>query len=110
MKHFRLWLAAALSFALIGGDAAYAQQAVAYNQVSVGTTPTLIVPQRPRRVRVTITTTSATVLYIGGAGVTTSNGLYIAAAAGASVTINGTAAIFGVVGTGTLTVSYLEEF
>lgn len=85
-------------------------EGIATGQVSVADEATLIVAARSGRGRVHITTTDATVLYIGGAGVTIATGLYVAAAAGASVTLETEAAIYGVVAAGALTVSYLEEY
>jgi hypothetical protein len=81
----------------------------ATGQVAVGTTATQVVPARVGRQSVTITATSAVVFYVGASGVTAANGHYVAAAAGASVRVDTTAAVFAV-GASALTVSYLETF
>lgn len=81
----------------------------ATGQVSVTTSATSVVPARPGRQAVTITSTSAVAFYVGNASVTTSNGHFVVAAAGAGVTIPTAAAVFAV-GASSLTVSYLETF
>lgn len=80
------------------------------NQITVGATATLIVAARAGRQSVSITTTAATVLYIGASGVTTTTGHYIAASAGATITVNTAAAVYGVVASGTLVVTFLENY
>lgn len=87
------------------GAANYATGQVALNN----STPTLIAAARPGRSRITITSTSAVVFYVGGSNVTASTGAYIAGAAGASKTIQTQAAIYGI-GAAALTVTYDEEF
>lgn len=83
---------------------------IATGQVSVTNAATLIAAARSGRGRITITTTAATVLYVGKSDVSTITGLYIEAAAGASLTLDTSAAVYGIVASGTLTVSYLEEY
>jgi hypothetical protein len=83
---------------------------IATNQVSVTTAATLIAAARSGRQSIVITLTAATVLYIGGSGVTTANGLYVAGVVGQTITLDTAAAVYGIVGAGTLTVSYLENF
>jgi hypothetical protein len=83
---------------------------VVSGQVSVGTTATQIVAARAGRHRVTISSTGGAVLFVGPSGVTIANGVYIANAAGSAITLETAAAVFGVIGTGTMTVSYIEEF
>lgn len=82
--------------------------AIATGQVSVGTSPTLIVAARPGRQEVTVTPTASTVFYVGATGVTTTTGLYVPA--GQSVTIKTGAAVYGVVASGTLLVSEIELY
>jgi hypothetical protein len=91
--------------------------AIAENVVAVGTTSTLIAAARtglPGTGRVSITivnTAQATSLCVGNTGVTTSNGMCLPAIAGASITLNTTAAIYGVWGdAGTHNVSFIETF
>jgi len=76
-------------------------------QVAVGTTSTLVVAARAGRKTVTLTPTSSTVYYIGNTGVTTANGMYVAA--GGTVTLTTTAAIYAV-GAAALTISFGETF
>lgn len=76
-------------------------------QAAVTTSASLVVAARPGRSKVTLTPTSATVFYVGGAGVTTGTGLYVAA--GGAVTIETMAAVYAVAATA-LTVSFLETF
>jgi len=69
---------------------------------------TLIVAARAGRQKVTITPTSATVFYVGAAaGVTAGTGLYVAA--GASITLDTAAAIYGI-GAAAVTVTYIEFY
>lgn len=82
---------------------------IATGQVAVTTAATQIVPARAGRGRVVLSSTSAVVFYVGAAGVTASNGLYVAAAAGASVTLHTSAAVFAI-GAANVTISYLEDY
>jgi hypothetical protein len=77
----------------------------ATGQVSVGSSTTLIIAAGTRQ-GVLITNPSSVTVYIGGSGVTTSNGQELLA--GESVTLPTTSAVYGVVATGTQTVTYLE--
>jgi hypothetical protein len=79
-------------------------------QVSIGTTATPLVAARNGRQAVIINSTAATVFYLGGPTVTSTTGLYVAAAAGASTRIDTAGPLYAVVATGTLTLSYLEVF
>lgn len=83
--------------------------AIASGQIAVTTSATQVVPARSGRQAVTITSTSAVVFYVGAAGVTAANGHYVAAAAGASITIPTAAAVFAI-GSAAVTVSFLETF
>lgn len=83
---------------------------IAHNQVSVGTSATAIVAARARRRSVTIVNHGTTDVYVGGTGVTTGNGVLLPGTKGAAITIETTAAVSAVVGSGTQTVSYFEEY
>lgn len=80
------------------------------NQVSVGTTATLILPSRANRTQVTIVQHGTTQVFLGIAGVTITTGSLLPGVAGSSYTIPGGSALYGVVGTGTDTVSFLESW
>ena len=78
----------------------------ATGQVSVASTATLIIAANTRQA-VLITNPSTTVtVYIGGSGVTTGNGQELLP--GNSITLPVVSAVYGVVATSTLTVSYVE--
>lgn len=75
-------------------------------QVSVGSSATPIIAANTRQgVLITNPSTSVTV-FIGGAGVTTSNGQELLP--GCSLTLPVVSAVYGVVATGSQTVSYVE--
>ena len=83
------------------------------NQVSVGTTATLVAAARTGaqgtgRIAITIINSGTAPVFVGASGVTTGTG--VAVAVGASITINTTAAIYSVCASGTQTVSFLETF
>jgi hypothetical protein len=79
----------------------------ATNQISVANTPTLIITSNNTRAGVLITNPSTTVtVYVGGSGVTTANGQILAP--GNSITLPVSSAVYGIVTTGTQTVSYVE--
>lgn len=80
------------------------------NQVSVTTTPTLIVDDRPSRRGVLIINGSNTVLYLGGITVSASNGLRILGVEGTGIMIPTQKAIYGVVASGFADVSYMELY
>lgn len=99
--------------ALIGVSAvSRAADGLATNQVTVATTVggTQIIPARIGRSAVTITNFGTTDVYLGNSGVTTTTGSLLVGTKGASVTIPTSAAIFGIVATGTQAVSYTETF
>ena len=83
---------------------------IATAQVSVGATATQIVGARARRESVTIVNHGTTDVYIGGPAVTTSTGLLLLGTKGASVVLDGSIAIYGIVATGSQTVSCLESY
>lgn len=87
----------------------------AATQVSVTSSATSIVAQRTGvsgtgRVSVTITNTTTTALYLGGSGVTTSTGTLLPGIVGASVTINTTAAVYGISSGSSATVTAFETY
>lgn len=82
---------------------------MATGQVAVGTTATLVVAARAARQRVTITSTSAVVFYVGNSNVTAVTGAYVAGATGASITLDTGAAVYAV-GAAAVTVSYVELY
>ena len=94
-----------LNVATFDGAASFAT-----GQVSVANTATAIVAARAGRRAVMIINNGATDVSIGGSSVTTSNGLLLTGTAGAAVSIPTTAAVYGIVGTGTQTVSYIEVY
>lgn len=89
---------------------------LATNQVSVASSATLIVAARTGatgigRKSVTITNITGTgPFYVGNTGLTTSTGMYVGATAGASITLDTQAAIFGIVPTTAQSVSFVETF
>jgi hypothetical protein len=78
-------------------------------QVTLGTTATAIVPLNPTRTRLTIYNVGGTAAFLGGTTVSATTGSSLAGTVGAAVTVNTAAAVYGIVGTGTNVVSYLEE-
>ena len=85
-------------------------QTLNHNQATVGTSATPIVPANPNRKAATIVLkgTAPVETFIGGAGVTTANGCPVPAIAGASITIETGAAIYGIVAAGSQVVGYIE--
>lgn len=84
---------------------------IAVNQVSVAATATQIVASRTGRRSVTVVMHGSTNIFIGPtSGVTTSNGLLLIGTAGAAVTFEYTGALYGIAATGSVTVSYVEEY
>ena len=84
-------------------------------QVSVGATSTLIAAARTGvsgtgRVAITVVNAGTTPVYLGGSGVTTSTGALLPGVLGATVTINTTAAIYGIVTTGSEAVTEFETY
>lgn len=79
-------------------------------QAIVAATATLIVSQRAGRDTVVIENHGTTNVFIGKSNVTTSTGLLLPGVVGASVAIETTEALYGIVGTGTQAVSFIENF
>lgn len=76
-------------------------------QVSVGTTATALA-QVTSPTEVTVKNTDGTAaVFLGGSGVTTSNGLSLAAGATLGLTVDGE--LFGIVATGTVTCHVLRR-
>ena len=82
---------------------------IATGQVSVTTSATKIVDAREGRNIIVLSSKSAVAFHVGASGVTSSNGLYVAAVAGASVTLDTADAVYAV-GAANLTISYIEQF
>jgi predicted S18 family serine protease len=82
----------------------------ATSQATVGATATLIITQRPGRDTVVIENTGTTPVYLGNAGVTVSNGLLLPGVVGASVAIETTDVVYGIVASGTQVVAVVENF
>jgi hypothetical protein len=83
---------------------------IATGQVTVASTATQIVAARAGRKEVTIVNNATTVVYLGGSSVTSTTGLMLAGATGEGITISGGAAIYGIVATGSESVSFLEVY
>ncbi|QPQ55593.1 hypothetical protein IC614_03045 [Allosphingosinicella flava] len=82
----------------------------AHGQVTIGTTPTVIAVMQDERGAITIINHGTTDVFIGGAAVSTGNGALLAGSKGASITIPTIGPLYGIVGTGTQLVSYLETY
>lgn len=83
---------------------------IANNQVSVTTTSGAVVAARSGRRSLLIVNHGTTDVYLGTGTVTTSNGILLTGTKGASISIPTAAAVNGIVGSGTQTVSYIEVF
>lgn len=79
-------------------------------QVALASTATQIVSSRSTRRSITIVNLSTTDMYIGGSGVTTSTGQLLLGTKGAAITMEVVGAIYGIVATGTPSVSFEEEY
>lgn len=79
-------------------------------QVALASTATQIVSSRSTRRSITIINLSTTDMYIGGSGVTTSTGQLLLGVKGAAITMEVVGAIYGIVATGTPSVSFEEEY
>jgi hypothetical protein len=82
----------------------------ATSQATVATTATLIVAQRSGRDTVVVENTGTTDVYLGNSTVTTTSGLLLPGVIGASVAIETTDAVYGVVASGTQKVCAVENF
>lgn len=93
----------------VGGVITRGGASLATGQVSIGTTSTLLVAARATRQAVTITVTAATACAFGNTGVTTTTGFPLQPIAGASVTLDTAAAIYGACASAA-TVGYIENY
>lgn len=88
-----------------------ASSSIATAQVSVTGSATLIAAARSTRVSVMVTQlASGTDIYIGASGVATNTGTLLPGIKGASITIPTTAAIYGIVASGSANVSVIESY
>jgi hypothetical protein len=101
----------------VAPEAPMGAASLATGQVSVGTTVggTLIAAARTGvpgtgRASVTIVNTTTTAIYLGNTGVTTTTGQLLPGVVGASITLNTTAAIYGIVAASTATVTFSETY
>jgi hypothetical protein len=78
------------------------------NQVSVGTSATQIVAARANRRSVLIVQEGTTLVRVGGSSVTTSTGIPLPGVQYSELSLDGGAAIYGIVASGTAIVSYAE--
>lgn len=78
-------------------------------QVSIGTSPTLVIAARTTRKLLTITTTAANTCAFGKAGVTLSTGFVLQPVAGATLTLPFSGALYGTC-TAATTVALVEIF
>lgn len=83
---------------------------IATNQVSVGTSATLLAARRVPRGTIQITNLGTVDVFVGGPGVTTSNGHLLAGVKGTTITLPTGSAVYAIVGTGTQSVSIVEVF
>jgi len=81
---------------------------VASGSVTATTAAGLIVAARAGRSSVMIVNEGATDVRLGPSGVTAATGALLAGGKGNSVSIEGAAAVYGIVAAGTQVVSYLE--
>lgn len=82
----------------------------ATSQATVATTATLIVAQRSGRDTVVVENTGTTAVYLGNSAVTVNNGLLLPGVLGASVAIETTDPVYGIVASGTQVVCAVENF
>lgn len=79
-------------------------------QVTVASTATQIAAERSARKGIVIINNGTSDVYIGTSGVTTSNGLLLLGVKGASIVMETTAAVYGIVASGTNDVTYMEIY
>lgn len=79
-------------------------------QVTISTTATLIAAARPERTSVTLVNGGATDVFIGGPAVTITTGVLLVGTKGTQLPLYGGESVYGVVGTGTAVVSFVEVF
>lgn len=79
------------------------------SQISVGSTSTLIIAANANRKRLVLINMGTTNVFIGNIGVTIGTGQLLLGIAGYVIPLYFTGAVYGIVGTGTQTIAYLEE-
>lgn len=106
LRRFILAVAGAAAFFC---QPALAQDAasIATGQAAVTTSATLVTGIRAGRKQIILSPTSSVVFYVGGSGVSSSTGVYVAA--GASITLHTAAAIYAI-GASNVTLSYIEIY
>lgn len=77
-----------------------------YDQVSVGATATQILAANTSRAAILVTNNGSQIIYLGDASVTTSTGFPLAA--GSTVGLPQTSALYGIVASSTATAGFLE--
>lgn len=80
------------------------------DHVSVLNTATLIAAANAARRGIMVTNLGTTDVYVGSSAVTTSNGQLLLGTKGAFIVIPTVQAVYGIVGTGSQAVSYIEVF
>lgn len=83
---------------------------IANGQVTVTSSSAQVVAARSGRRSLVIVNHGTTDVYLGTGTVTTANGLYLKGTSGASVSIPTSAAVNGIVASGTQVISYMEVF
>lgn len=79
-------------------------------QVSVGAAATQLAAVRAGRTAITIINHGTTDVFIGGSGVTAATGVLLAGAKGQALVLDGAAAVYAIVASGSQTVSVAETF
>lgn len=92
------------------GGTPNARSNLATAQVSVTTAATLIASARPNRDSLLITNTGATDVWLGGATVTTTTGVLLPGSKGASVSLPYAGALYGIVASGSVTVTVADVY
>jgi len=77
-------------------------------QATVGTTATMIAAARPGRKDIVIINHGTADVFVGGAVVTTGTGALLIGVKGAGLSITSEGPVYGVIGSGTQPVSYVE--
>lgn len=83
---------------------------IATGQITVASTATLISAQRTDRKGIVVINNGTSDVFVGSSGVTTSNGLLLLGVKGASIVMETTAAVYGIVASGTSNVTYMEIY
>lgn len=83
---------------------------LATSQISCASTATQAAQLRTGRDTLIIENTTTTAVYLGGSGVTTSNGMLLPGIVGASITIHYSGLLYCIVATGTATVTVMEGY